>query len=304
MESVQGLKVFLAVADALSFTRAAERLFLTQSAVSHQIARLEADLGCQVLERQGRTVGLTAAGRTLVDHARKVFSTLEEATSATRAAAHPNRGRLRIGASNTTCQYILPEALREFRECFPEYSLSIIPGDSPIAVEHLAAGRVDLALMIRTERDRRVAYHPLFDDDLQMMVSALHPWAKAGKVDRRQVGAQQMVLYNRNSATSKLVERYFVKQQLPLRDWIELGDIGAIKELVKLGLGVSVSADWVARPEIEEGSLVLLPLPGSKLRRNWCAATPANKQLSLAEQTFIGLCQSVAAKLGRKTSRA
>src|SRR5688500_17313801 len=119
MENVHQLRVFTAVAETLSFTRAAERLFLTQSAVSHQIAKLERELGCMLLERNGRTVSLTISGRTLLIESRRVFAQIETALEATRQAADNDRGRIRIGASNTACQYILPEALREFRECFP-----------------------------------------------------------------------------------------------------------------------------------------------------------------------------------------
>ncbi len=118
--------------------------------------------------------------------------------------------------------------MREFRECFPEYSLSIIPGDSPVAPQHVIDGTVDLALMIRPERpQRQVAFHVLFEDELYFMVSPLHPWAKANKVDRAHLGDQQMVLYGRGSATARMVERYFIKMQAPLRDYIELGDIEA-----------------------------------------------------------------------------
>lgn len=296
MENVHQLKVFLAVAETLSFTRAAERVFLTQSAVSHQMANLERELGVELVERRGRTVSLTAAGRALQQHARRVFAALSEATLAAQHAAKPGLGTLRIGASSTACQYIIPEALREFRESFPGYSLSILPGDSPSQLELLLDGTIDLAIMIRPERQRKAVFHDLFTDELRLMVSPLHPWAKAGKADKRQLADQQLVLYSRTSATSRMVERYFNKLQAPLRDWIELGDFGAIKELVKLGLGISVSAEWVAQPEIDEGSLVLLPLPGARLRRSWCIATTTGRKLSVAEQTFIGLCQAVAAK--------
>jgi DNA-binding transcriptional LysR family regulator len=93
------------------------------------------------------------------------------------------------------------------------------------------------------------------------------------------------------------MERYFLKMRTPLRDWIELGDMGAIKELVKLGLGISATAAWTARPEIQEKSLVLLPAPGAKWKRTWCIASTSGRELSLAEQTFIGLCQAVASQL-------
>jgi len=297
VENVHQLKVFGAVADTLSFTRAAERVFLTQSAVSHQIAKLEREMACQLLVREGRTVSLTPAGRTLAKQSERVFATIDSVILATQQAAKPGIGRLRIGASSTACQYIIPEALREFRESFPNYSLAITPDDSPATLDHLTAGSIDLGLMIRPERTRKVHFHALFEDELQLVVSPLHPWAKAGKVDRKHLQDQQMVLYSRNSATSRLVERYFVKLQSPLRNWIELGDIGAIKELVKLGLGVGVMAPWVTRPETRDGSLVMLPLPGPKLKRHWCVAAMAGRSLSIAEQTFIGLCQAVAERL-------
>jgi DNA-binding transcriptional LysR family regulator len=297
MLDVHQLKVFASVAENLSFTRAAEQLFLTQSAVSHQIARLEREIGRPLLERRGRSVALTAAGREMAVHARRVFVAVDEAETAARFAGRSDGGRLRIGASSTACQYIIPEALREFRECFPGYSLSIMPGDSPKTAERLTTGEIDLGLMVRLDRHKKLSYHDLFDDELKFLVSPLHPWAKAGKVDRRQLAEQHMVLYSRNSATFRLMERYFLKMRAPLRDWIELGDMGAIKELVKLGLGVGLTADWTAKPEVAEKSLVLLPVPGGKLSRTWCIASTAGRELPIAEQTFIGLCQAVARDL-------
>jgi DNA-binding transcriptional LysR family regulator len=293
------LRVFLTVAEKLSFTRAAEVLFLTQSAVSHQVAKLESAVGCQLLERQGRAVALTPAGREMAQQARRVLGALAEAEAAVRQAARPGHGRLRIGASSTACQYVIPEALREFRDCFPEYSLSVVPGDSPAMVEHLVAESVDLALLIRPERQRQLTFHDLFEDELRFLVSPLHPWAKAGRVSRAEMGEQPMVLYGRNSATYRLVERYFARLGVPLRDPIELPDMGAIKELVKLGLGVSVTAEWVARAEVAEKSLVLLPMPGGRLRRRWSVAALAGRRLTVAEQTFVGLCQNVAGHLGQ-----
>jgi DNA-binding transcriptional LysR family regulator len=204
---------------------------------------------------------------------------------------------LRIGATSTACQYLIPEALREFRECFPAYSLSIIPGDSPAVAERLLDGSIDLGVMIRHERRPRLSYHNLFTDELGMLVSPLHPWAKAGKVDRQQMASQRAVLYSRNSATFRLVERYFARMHAPLHDWIELGSMEAIKELVKLGLGVSVVAPWIARNEISERSLVWLALPGGRVKRAWCIASGTGRKLSVAEQTFVGLCQDAATRL-------
>ena len=155
--------------------------------------------------------------------------------------------------------------------------------------------------MIRLDRGAKLDHKPLFTDELGFLVSRLHPWAIAGKVDRRQIGQERLILYTRNSATFRLVERYYIRMRTELRDWIELGSMEAIKELVKLGLGVSIVGRWIAQPELEAKSLVWLPLPGGSIKRNWTIATTAGRKLTVAEQTFVGLCQSVGAEIENRT---
>ncbi len=301
MEDVHHLRVFMGVAETLSFTRAAEHLFLTQSAVSHQIARLEREIGAALFVRKGKSVSLTPAGQALVPHARRIFAAMEEATTVVRQTVRSDMGRLRIGASPSACQHIIPEALREFRESFPNYSLSIVPADSPAIVQQLLEESIDLGLVIKPERQKKLRFHELFVDELGFVVSPLHPWVKAGKVDWRELRDQRMVLYSRHSATFRLVDRYLTRLGAPPRDWIELGETGAIKELVKLGLGISIMAKWIVRPEVAEKSLAFLPLPRGKLQRTWCVASISGRDLSVAEQTFIGLCESVGSQLASRT---
>ena len=302
MEDMHQLRVFAAVADNLSFTRAAEVLFMTQSGVSHQVARLEQAIGAKLFDRQARAVSLTRAGRTLRDHARRLFTAMEDAIAATREAADSDSGVLRIGASITACQYIVPEALREFRESFPGYLLRITPGDGPLVTAGLLDGSLDLGIVVRQQQKQsKLTYHDLFTDTLGFIVSPLHRWAKAGKVDRRELSQQRMILYNRQSTTFRLIEQYFVRARAELRDWIELGSIEAIKELVKLGLGVSVAGQWTTRQEMRDGSLVWLPLPGAPIRRTWSIAHTSGRTLSLAEQTFVGLCKSAGSLIVRNS---
>jgi DNA-binding transcriptional LysR family regulator len=235
----------------------------------------------------------------LLDHARRVFVAMDNAVTATRQASDPDSGMLRIGASITACQYIVPEAVREFRESFPAYSLRITPGDGPLVTQALLDGSLDLGIVVRQQKQSKLTYHELFEDELGFLVSPLHDWARAGKVDRRELSQQRMILYNRQSTTFRLIEQYFVRARAELRDWIELGSVEAIKELVKLGLGVSVTGRWTARAEIRDGSLVWLPLPGRSIRRSWCIASPAGRTPSLAEETFAELCKSACRLIGR-----
>jgi DNA-binding transcriptional LysR family regulator len=298
MKDVHQLRVFATVAENLSFTRAAEALFLTQSAVSHQIADLEKALGAELFVRQPRNVALTSAGAVLLDRTRRIFTAFEEARIAVRTAARPDQGTLRVGASATACQFIIPEALREFRESFPGYALSVTPGDSPVVSERLTEGAIDLGLMIRPQQRTKLTYHPLFADQLGFVVSPLHPWAKAGKVDRKTLGEQRLVLYSHVSATFRLVERYFVRAGVSLQNYTELGSMEAIKELVKIGLGVSVMARWVVAQQVADRTLTWLAAPGGQMRREWVIAMAAGRRPALAEQTFIGLCQAVAGAFG------
>jgi DNA-binding transcriptional LysR family regulator len=123
----------------------------------------------------------------------------------------------------------------------------------------------------------------------------MHPWARAGRVDRADIPRLNYILYSKNSVTFRLVQEYFREEEMVLNTVIELGSMEATKELVKLGLGVSVLAPWIARKEIEDGSLVALPLGRRKLQRRWGILQWRGKRLTLAEETFIGLCKSACA---------
>ncbi len=297
MTDAHKIRIFAAVAQSLSFTKAAQSLHLTQSAVSHAVASLERELDGPLLRREGKRVSLTDAGRVLVDHARKIFAAFDEAEAAVKRAARPDRGFLRIGASPAACQYLVPESLREFRESYPEFELSIAVADSPELSRQLHEGLIDLGLMIRTDRDRQLTFHDLFTDELGLLVSPAHPLAREKKVERNRLVDEHFVLYTRTSFTFHLIERHLLKLQIPLRSFTELGSMEAIKELVKLGLGVTVAAPWIASTEIAQRSLVWLRLPGPPLKRNWSIAVRAGRRLSIAEQTFLGLCRTTAHNL-------
>src|SRR5262249_26973210 len=149
--------------------------------------------------------------------------------------------------------------LREFKESFPEHVITIEPADTPELVGSLLRHKIDLALTLEPDREAQLDFHPLFTDELQFIVGALHPWAQAGRVSRDDIPRQNYILYQKRSLTFRLIEDYFRQEDMVLNTVIELGSMEAIKELVKLGLGVSIVAPWIARKEIEEHSMVALP---------------------------------------------
>lgn len=294
------LLAFSALARRGSFTLAAKDLFLTQSAVSHAIKALEEDVGCRLLDRVGRRVMLTQAGEQFLRHAEKILHEMNAARAGLESLAKWGQGRLRLGASTTACQHILPAVLREFRKQHPKCVIRIDPGDHGHQLEALRSGNIDLALMIEPPRATHTefGFRPLFRDELRFLVAPTHPWAGLGSAPRDAIEAETLVLYNKSSHTFRLVEDYFRDERISLSNFIELGSMEAIKELVKIGMGAGVFAPWIARAELEGGLLVSLPLGQRSLHRTWGVAHLKERRLALAEETFISLCGSACQTLG------
>jgi LysR family transcriptional regulator, low CO2-responsive transcriptional regulator len=298
------LRAFATLARTGSFTLAAKELDLTQSAISHSMKALEQDVGCRLLDRMGKKISLTQAGEQLLHHADKILQEMAATRTSLERLGKWGKGRLRIGTSAAVCQYILPAVLREFKESFPHHAITIESGDALESVQALRDNRIDLALALEPELEHQFEFHPLFTDELVFLVSHLHPWAAAGVPVRAEIPRQSFILYKRTSHTFRMVESYFRQEEMVLNTVIELGSMEAIKELVKLGLGVSVFAPWIARKELEERSLVALPLGKRKLRRTWGISHWRRHRLNLAEETFVGLCRSATEALSSQLPAA
>ena len=294
------LNAFAALARCGSFTLAAKDLFLTQSAVSHAIKALEDDLGCRLVDRIGKRIQLTLSGEQFLRHTENILREMQAARSGMEAISRWGHGRLRVGASTTACQHLLPTVLREFRESFPKCVIRIEPGDQSRQMELLRAGHVDMAFLLQTPSDvsQDLVFVPLFEDELRFFVAPQHPWAGLQSVPAGALETETLILYNKLSYTFRLVADYFKEEKIVLSNFIELGSMEAIKELVKLGLGAGVLAPWIASAELANGTLVSLPLGRRRLRRQWSVAYWKGRRLALAEEIFVGLCETVAKNLG------
>src|SRR5688572_26193 len=178
------VRMFCILARTGSFTQTAREVHVTQSGVSHAIKALERDVGCRLLDRVGKKVVLTQAGEQLLHHATKILQEMHNARESLTHLGKWGRGRLRLGASTTACQHLIPPVLREFKESFPDHAITIEPGDTPELVAALLTHRIDLALSLEPEREPQLESHPLFTDELQFVMGAQHPWAQTGCVER------------------------------------------------------------------------------------------------------------------------
>jgi len=290
------LRSFLVLSRLGSFTAAGKALHLTQSAVSHAIKALETDLDCALFYRQGREVFLTPHGRELVTHAESIEREMALARGNLGALDQNPRGEMRIGCTPAAAQFILPTVLREFKDSFPQYNLSIIPGESPEILERLEKNKIDVALCLKPRDASHLEWKTLLSDQLSFLTDSLHPWLSSPpKI--RDLMDQTYIVSSRNSATFDLIQDYFLKLGVRPRSFIELGNTEAIKELVKLGLGIAIAAPWVAGTELNAGTLAAVPLLRSKITRQWIVARLKDRPTTLPERTFTGLCLEVGAEL-------
>ena len=290
------LRAFVSLARHGSFTVAAKDLCLTQSAVSHSVRALEEELDCRLFDRLGKKILLSLAGEHLLPHAEEILKQMEKARTGITKLSEWGQSRLRICASATACQHILPSVLREFQKTFPKVQLSIEPGDTREALEMLDQKKIDCAICLEDEFEERFEFRRLFADELLFVVGADHPWAKHGRVNPGEIADQKYVLYSKATRTFDLIESYFSAEQISLNTIVELRSMEAIKELVKIGIGISILAPWVAEKELADGSLCAFPLGRRKLKRQWGVLHWRNPNLPLPLTQFFEACRRACAR--------
>lgn len=285
------IRAFVAVAEEGSFTLAARRIYVTQSAVSHALRTLEEQLSCQLLDRSGKRVTVTPEGGMLLKRCRRILSEIEQAGRDLDCMRRWGQKLVRIGAPHSLCNFLLPPVLREFRDCFPCCEPVIESGDSVRLMERLAESELDIVLGIRPRgRQPDEGYRFMHRDRLHFVVSPFHPWASDPSQIERTSGDQQFIIYAKGTETHRLVCDWIDQNIGRCRPPVVLGDMQAIREMAKLGIGVGIVPSWVAAREIEEGSLCRVPMPGEGVEREWGVFHGSKQKPSQVEEAFIGLC--------------
>lgn len=300
LPDLRQLRAFVAVADEGSFTLAAKKLFLTQSAISHSMRALEGSLECSLLSRLGKKTVLTEGGTIFLRRCRTILSELQQAGRELDGLKRWGQSRIRIGAPHSLCQFLLPTVLREFRDCFPRCEPSIEAGDTEALLGRLDDHELDVVLGLKLQAGREKGARSLFKDRMTFVVPPIHPWAEKGIPDEADFEKVQFIIYARASGTHRLVEDYFAARGIRPRAPLVLGDMEAIKEMSKIGIGVGIVAEWVVRREVEEGTLVALPANGHEIEREWSVFWNEDRPLSLVEETFAGISGMVGMSMSEK----
>jgi LysR family transcriptional regulator for metE and metH len=281
---VRHLRLVVAIADAGGVTRAGERLFLTQSALSHQLKDIEQRLGSALFIRAGRRMVLTPAGQRLLDAARTILAELER-TEADIAASNSGgpTGVLRLTTKCYTCYHWLPPVLADFQDAWPRVEVRLVPEATRRPLAALAAGELDLAIIghrsdepVPLPAGRRYGSMPLFDDELVVITSPNHRFAEQPYVSAADFADETVMLYNIREEDSTLLNEVLRPAGVRPRRIARVELTEAIVELVKAGMGISVMARWAVAPYVRSGALRAIQLTASGFHRRWSAVYRAD----------------------------
>ncbi len=260
------LKIFLAVAQERSFSRAAAKVHRTQPAVSQAVRRLEVDLGEQLFDRSSKNGTLTDAGRVLENYGQRLVRLAEETESAMRELRDLRRGRVLVGANEAAVHTLLPLIAR-FRVKHPEIAIDVrrVPARQ-IAVE-VQQGSLDFGALTFHPTEPGLVEVTVGTDELVLLVPPSHPLARRRKVTMEDVSGEPVVAHNDPSPARERVLRLFQERQIELKMMIALPSLDGIKRAVEMKQGVALLPRRCAVTEIASGRLVAIPVAGLSRRR-------------------------------------
>ena len=263
------LQVFYAVAKQLSFTKAAEQLFMTQPAVTFQVKQLEENFNTRLFERSHGKIALTPAGKLVMDYAGKILGLSEEMEKRVAELSGAMGGPLLLGASTTIAEFILPQMLGEFKARYPQVHAHLTVANSENIVNRVADRSLDLGLIESPTTLPTVHIEVVCDDELVLICAPAHKFAKLKNVTPEQIVGEPYVSREVGSGTRDFADNYLRECKVAPEDLnivMELGSPEAIKGVVETGLGVSIMSRATVAKEIKLGVLVAVPLEPRLIR--------------------------------------
>ena len=289
--TIRQLEVFLAVARAQSFSRAAERIHLSQPTLSEHTRDLENELGVPLFVRRSRSVALTEAGRVFEDYATRVVSTLAAGRQALAELDGLQRGSLVIGASTTPGTYVLPALIARFRTHYPGITIGLRIANSRLVEERLRDGEVDVAVIgghMLGRSERCVAAGII--DELQLIVPPDHPVTKR-TMSRSALARERLLIREEGSATRQVTERALRQAGVAFQPAMELDHTETMKRTVMAGLGVAFVSHFAVADEIRDGRLRSISVERLTMRRHFHVVHDERRPLSASARAFVRFLQ-------------
>lgn len=286
------LEHFLAVIEEGTFTRAAERLCLTQPAVSLSIKKLEDEVGSALFARDVHDLSLTEAGRTLAEYARRMLRLRDDATRDMARLGSMAAGSLTIAAHEAAAVYLLPVALRSYVQKFPDIKVGIYRSRLDEIPRQVMDRQVDVGFVKEAPSFHELQCVDVHSDEMVCIASPKHPLASRPRVSLKDVSGEQFILHHLCSATADRILRLFEQNATRCRVVAELWSFENIKEFVRQEVGLAIVPGVTVREELRNGSLVRLQLRELAMPRRTLMIYRDSGYMSEAARELIGIVRA------------
>lgn len=276
---------FISINEEQSFTKAAEKLHITQPALSKRIARLEEQFGSNLLDRSHKQIRLSEAGKIFQQHAYKLINSINNCETEINNLQNTVSGSLRLGVSHHIGLHRLPQHLQKFTEIYPDVQLKISFVDSEKAYEMISKNELEVALATLSPNDNpSITSINIWDDPLAFVCNKQHPLRYKQRIKYADLCAHPAVLPSEDTYTGQLVQRRLLQSNCSLEHLIETNYLETIKMMTSIGIGWSVLPTSMLSNELTE-----LPLPGDSLHRKLGVIHSKNMILSNVSKAFIDI---------------
>ncbi|HZR66405.1 MAG TPA: LysR family transcriptional regulator [Terriglobales bacterium] len=286
------LETFIEVSRLSSFSRAAEKRFRTQPAISSQIRSLEEEVGAKLLDRSGGKVSITASGKLFLKFAEDTLDARKAVVTAIAETERVPRGEIVVGANEGTCLHVLPEVFANFKKQYPDVSISIKRADYGKVLESVIENSVDFGVVSLPVSDNRLTAVPIHKDELVLIAPPKHPLSKLKSASAADI-AQYPLVMPKIGHTRDALDSLFHLQKLKPRIAMELDSSELLKRFVAADVGVGFISRSHVQEDVKANVLAAVPLATSQIRRDLALVFRKDKALSRAALAFIDIAVKI-----------
>ncbi|HEX9003695.1 MAG TPA: LysR family transcriptional regulator [Blastocatellia bacterium] len=286
------LEIFLSIAEEKSFSRAAEKMLRTQPAISIAIKRLEEELGESLFDRSSKNGALTEAGKILLSYAQRMLNLRDEARESISELRGMFRGRLTIGANESTSLYLLPPLLMEYRKRHPNIKIEVFRNVSEKIPLEVQERNLDFGFLSYDPMNPQLQSIEIYRDELTLVVPPKHRLAKLKQVAVKDLGEEQFVAHNVKTPSRTKIFELFAQNRTPLNICIELATLETIKAFVLLDAGIAILPRLAVEAEINSGKLVEVQVKGMKIEKTIRLIYRREASLSHAAKSFLEIVKN------------
>jgi DNA-binding transcriptional LysR family regulator len=286
---IETLKIFCDLVELESFSRTAEKHFLSQSAVSQQLAQIELTHKVQLLDRKKRPLALTAEGQLFYDACKDIVERYEQFKRELNALQKPSGGRINVAAIYSIGMHTLPDYVKKFMVKYPDVNVHIEYLSSVRIYELVLSGEADIGLVAVPRRDKRLEVYDFVDEPLVLVCSPKHPLTSESQVDIHKVQFERFIAFEKDTPTRGLIDSILQRYNIVVRPVMEFDNTETIKRAIEINAGISILPENTIVQEVSSRTIKAIPFLNERFIRPTGIIVRKDKILGLASRYFIEL---------------